>query len=431
MKALLALGFVIVSLLGTPGISAAQQAKALPTPSCAWQFEWTAFGLGNWLWADTANRWWYMPIDPSWKQLTITGTYPKARFFSFALYDGAPVSTGLAGRLFDAQIKPDAGSVNPFADTTATSTDHAYTVGVRRGDSGGANMLRLHARSGWLLYRLYLPDAGQGSMGGVPLPKINVTKADGETASLPPCPVVNRQSELAQLQPEIVPSALENPPAVPAVPDRIWFGSPTEPPARLLPNPDNKYLVSFFMPHYEQGRLIVIHGRMPGFPNTFEGGPISQPARHFRTVQLRYWSLCVADAVSPLPIDGCATDAATPVDRNGFYTIVITNDVLRAHWLPRNVTWLPFGDENMAPKLIFLRNTLPSRGFRKTVQNALSQGCGFDFAFPKTPGQAEIRQSGQCIQKVMGEYYPKAVWCDRNTFASGGWKACFRAAKLR
>jgi hypothetical protein len=373
-----------------------------------------------------------MPVDPQWQKVTITGTYPKARFFSLALYDNAPVSTGLADHLFDAQIKPDPGSINPFANPSANSaSDKRYTITVTRTDSNAGNVLRLHAGTGWLIYRLYLPNAGGGSMGGVSLPDISITDTSGHTAPLATCAIINRRSEVAQLQPQIVPPALENPIAVPSVPDRIWFGPPAVPPPLLLPNPDNKYLVSFFMPEYEPGRVIVIRGKMPGFPDTYHGASVSQPAPHFDTVQLRYWEICQADGASPLPIDGCATDATTPLDGSGFYTLVITNDVLRPDWLPDGVTWLPFGDEKMVPKLMFLRNTLPSSGFSQTVQNALAQGCGFEFTFAAPPTHDQIIQSGQCTQKVMGDYYPKAVWCDQEKFSAGGWQACLGAAGLQ
>lgn len=421
MKVPLALGLAILALLGNPSTSVTQESTTLPTPSCTWQFEWTPFGIGNWFWAATANRWWYMPIDPQWRKVTITGAYPKARFFSLAVYDNAPVSTGLADHLFDAQITPDPGSINPFADASAKpASDQTYTITVTRTDSNGGNVLRLHADTGWLIYRLYLPNAGGGSMGGVPLPNISITDASGKTAPLATCAIFNRRSEIVQLQPKMVPPALENPPTFPPVPDRIWFAPPAAPPPLLLPNPDNKYLVSFFMPEYEPGRMIVIRGKMPGFPDTYRGAPVSQSAPHFHTVQLRYWELCQADGVSPLAIVGCATDATTSLDENGFYTLVITNDVLR----PDGVTWLPFGDEKMVPKLIFLRNTLPSSDFSQTVQNALAKGCGFDFNFANLPTQEQIRQSGQCTQKVMGDYYPEAVWCDQKKFASGGRQAC-------
>jgi hypothetical protein len=31
----------------------------------------------------------------------------------------------------------------------------------------------------------------------------------------------------------------------------------------------------------------------------------------------------------------------------------------------------------------------------------------------------------------MGDYYPVAVWCDVDTFRSGGWRGCFRAAGVQ
>jgi hypothetical protein len=415
-----------LAFLCNPSISTAQ---SLPTPTCAWQFEWTPSGLGNWLFPDTGNRWWYMPIDPHWKEVIITGAYPKARFFSFAVYDNAPVSTALAGRLFDAQIVPDLGSVNPVesSDSSASSTDrpHNYTVRVTRTDNKADNALRLHADTGWLVYRLYLPNAGEGSMGGTPLPSISITGARGQTTPLPACQTVNRQSELATLQPQFVPALLEHPPLTPSVPDHIWFGPLPAPPVRLLPNPDNKYMVSFFMSAYDPARMIVIRGKMPAFPNTYNGAPVSKPAPGFDTIQLRYWSMCLADLVSPLPIEGCAIDATTPLDENGFYTIVISNDVLRPDWLPPRVVWLPWGDEKMVPKTIFFRNTLPSPNFSQSVQNAITKGCGVNFDFPTPPTHEEITQSGKCTQNVMGDYYPLAVWCDRSDFRSGGWPACF------
>lgn len=453
MKAFLAFGFTAL-LLSAPPPASAEEAQTLPTPACAWQFEWTPFGLGNWLWADTANRWWYMPIDPQWQELKITGTYPKARFFSFAVYDNAPVSTGIADHLFDAQIVPDPGSTNPFATPHPgrcgpSATYHSgrckppakpgqtYTVTVTRGEKTTGNGLTLNVETGWLLYRLYLPNAGEGSTGGVPLPEVSVTDENGNTALLPICPIFNRQSELVPLQAQIVPLQLEYPldPEggldVPPVPDHIWFGAIKDPPPILLPNPDQKYLISFFMPEYEPGRIIVIRGKMPAYPDTYNGRPVSQPAKGFKAVQLRYWGVCQGELVSPLPVIACATDATTPLDRHGFYTIVISNDVLRPAWLPQGVVWLPWGDEANVPKLIFMRNLLASDDFSESVQSAIDLGdCGFDLRFPTPPTQEAIMNSGLCAQGVMGDYYPEAVWCDRHTFSKGGWRACFRAADV-
>jgi len=409
---------VIICLIGSIGLSAGQ--STLPTPTCAWQFEWSPLGMGNWLLADAANRWPYMPIDANWQQLTIKGAFPKARFFSLAVYDNAPVSTGLSDHLFDAQIVPDQGDPS------------AYTVTVTRGSETGNNLLHLHADTGWLVYRIYLPNEGVGTLGGVPLPEITVTHANGSVTMLPSCQVFNRQSELTQLQPLFVPPQLEYPMADPSifppVPDRIWFGAIQDPPPSLLPNPDQKYMFSFFMPEYEPGRLLVVRGKMPGFPDTYHGRPVSQPAHGFKNVQLRSWGACLAELVSPLPITGCATDVNTPLDGHGFYTIVVSNDVLRPEWLPHDVVWIPWGDEKMVPKFMFVRNLLASDDFGQSVQSAVAQGCGVNFSFPIPPTQEQTMTSGQCAQAVMGDYYPEAAWCDKSTFIHRGWQACLQEA---
>ncbi len=421
----LVLGLAILLLVLPTGPSLAQS-PPLPTPTCAWPFAWTPFGLGNWLLPDTGNRWWYMPIDASWQRMTITGAYPRTRFFSIAVYEDAPVSSGLAGRLYDAQIAPDPGSGNPFAGPNQT-----YTLTVTRSAGLTGNVIQLHSQTGWLVYRLYLPNEGEGSMGGVPLPEVRITDASDNTTPLKTCQFINRQSELAALQPLLVPAQLETPPPPPPVPDHIWFGAIATPPARLLTNPDNKYMASFSMPAYEPGRVIVIRGKAPAFPDTYNGSSVWEPAPGFEAVQMRFWSLCLADMVSPLPVEGCAVDASTPLDRHGFYTIVISGDALRPAWLPEKTVWLPWGDEQMVPKLIFVRHLLPSPGFKNAVQNAVAEGCGLVFNFPAPLTQEAITTSGQCSRQVMGDYYPIAVWCDVDVFKAGGWRSCFRAADVR
>lgn len=451
MKTILALVLTTLLLSNSPPGST-QEPQPLPTPTCAWQYEFTPFGLGNWLWADTANRWWYMPIDAQWQELKLTGTFPKARFFSIAVYDNAPVSNGIADHLFDAQIVPDPGSINPFVppypSKCSSSEPHhrgrcnpfgspqAYTITVVRGTKTNDNVLKLNADSGWLLYRLYLPNAGESSMGGVSLPEVRITYKNGQTTQLPICPIFNRQSELVPVQTQIIPMQLEYPLdpeggiEVPPVPDHIWFGAIKEPPPMLLPNPDQKYLVSFFMPEYEPDRLIVIRGKMPAYPDTYNGRPVWFPAKGFKSVQLRYWGACLGELVSPLPVISCATDAGIPLDRHDFYTIVISNDVLRPDWLPRTAVWLSWGDETNVPKLIFMRNLLAADDFSQSVQEAIEQGCWLNLQFPTPPTQEDIRVAGECAQGVMGAYYPKAVWCDKKTFIKRGWRACFRAADV-
>lgn len=46
------------------------------------------------------------------------------------------------------------------------------------------------------------------------------------------------------------------------------------------------------------------------------------------------------------------------------------------------------------------------------------------FTVPVPMTHDAIAQGGQCAQKVMGDYYPVAIWCDRSDFKAGGWAGC-------
>jgi hypothetical protein len=126
----------------------------------------------------------------------------------------------------------------------------------------------------------------------------------------------------------------------------------------------------------------------------------------------------------------CAIDATTPLDGEGFATIVISSDIIRPYWLAPDVVWLPYGDGQMVPKTIFLRYLLPSSGFPHSIQQAVARGCGVDYNFPTPPSHDAIAQAGQCTRNVMGEYYPLAAWCDSDIFIARGWKACFKKAGI-
>jgi hypothetical protein len=43
---------------------------------------------------------------------------------------------------------------------------------------------------------------------------------------------------------------------------------------------------------------------------------------------------------------------------------------------------------------------------------------------PDVPRRGVIHAPGPSVQRVMGDYYPVAAWCDRATFERGGWQAC-------
>ena len=107
--------------------------------------------------------------------LRIHGAFPKARFFSFSLYDDEKGEA--IGGFADNEIVPDAGSVNPFVVTS--SDQGSFTVYVVPSSTDESQIARLGAanvckikegvKRGTLIIREYL---GVDEYSGVELPAI-------------------------------------------------------------------------------------------------------------------------------------------------------------------------------------------------------------------------------------------------------------------
>lgn len=372
---------------------------------------------------DTVARYWGMPFD-NYDTMTIKGTYPNARYFSFTVYDTdkAKIVVDAASNIYDAQIFPDSGN-NPFVNPRAGNG--TYTVVVSRGPTSG-NTIGFSSEFAWVMLRLYAPDAdpslsGQSLTGGVPLPTISVT-GSGASQALEPCSPINKLTDVSAFSQFLFPpgidiKGIEGTPSS----DRLWFAPPAVPPPVLMPNPNNKYIGMFPGDQYQSGRIIVIHGKAPSTP---DGMPIGEQGRNSRgNVDMRFWSLCNNDLAIPVPVVGCIADLTTEVEGD-YYTLVISDDLLRPDWLKPDTNWLPWGDEQY-PKLIFFRNMLPASNFPYSIQKAIDPGrCTFDFDFPTLPERDPVDTAGQCAQRVMGDYYPVAAWCDKSTFIAGGFRAC-------
>lgn len=402
---------------------------------CAWPLMFSPEGSGNVQAPDRAARYWIMPFDPQYTTMTILGTYPNIRYFSFAAYEtiayDAEKNTQMGFHLaehylHDAQIAPDPGSTNPFVPPGGRHG--TYTVVISRTGQSAGNTIAVSPDLVWVVLRMYVADAdpslsGQSFMGGVPLPTITLTDQTGADQQLEACSPINKwldASDFARFlfSPDIDLNVDEGTPSS----DRLWFASPLKPPSILWPNPDGKYMMMCPGNNYQPGRIIVIHGKAPGFPDTFEGSPIWVPSRGFRNVDMRYWAMCQLDAAPPFSVVDCVTDLTARL-QGGDYTIVISDDRQRPDWLRSNINWLPYGDAQY-PKFMVFRNMLPAADFPYAIQDAWEAGCTFDLEFPMLPDRGALDEQGPCAKGVMGEYYPDAVWCDKSTFVHGGWQAC-------
>ena len=397
---------------GALGMAATAGAARAATPSvsapCAWAGE-TDQRDGN-IGAPDLDAFYVMDAIPvsSGTRIRITGDFPLARYFSFHVYDqrGQPL-----GSLYDQQITADRGSQNPFRHPVRPGAGNRYTVYIvfdkaprhRAPNTFYVDPAKVSGVAP-LVYRIYVPRDPSEPSAGVPYPTVDVQSADGSSTLVeqPGCvttPPPFGSALYEQFANADYPSFLPADDGAPATRVPTWtrsFGS-------ALGNQQNAYLGAIISRRY--GGLVVIHARMPTFPNTRAGVPPYAPR------QVRYWSICTYDAQGEAGY-GCAADYAASL-RGGYVTYVISDPGVRpANATARNgVTWLPWGG-NQASAQIVERNMLPSRSFAQAVQRITQTGRSAD------------------PRRVMGAYYPTAVYCAPATFAAGGWRACFRAARL-
>ena len=100
---------------GSPGVN----------PQCSWNIEIGGSQVDA-TFPDTGARYWGAALQiPPGGYLKIQGQYPHARYFSFETYTAE--SQAMDG-LYDAQIAPDPGSVNPYVPGAHRNSEHRATT---------------------------------------------------------------------------------------------------------------------------------------------------------------------------------------------------------------------------------------------------------------------------------------------------------------
>ena len=405
-----------------------------PQQRCAWAVRADAETL-NIAYPDTAATYWAISYDlaPS-ETLELSGTFPSARYASFNSYGP---HGGAIDVLTDSDIRPDAGSTNPFADgADDTDGDHRYTVVVSAeethedqpnmigalpnsetaplptgiapstttgagADPGPEDANRLGSgerggpdvASGTVLYRVYLPDDPADPVGGTGLPDITAVTAEGERRAVPTCESPGPSSRAIELV-----ENHERDTDRPAPPQPV-FVRPQTSDANLYPNPDNVYIAS--IAEHRPGQIVVVQGLAPTFPDPSDGRPVGTGE------QVRFWSLCTNEFRKPYPVTACAADRDTVLDSAGRYTYVISTP----HDRPANatradgVTWLDWGSTEVN-NLLLMRHMLA------------------DPAFPEAATNVE---PGAVVAPSMGEYAPSGTYCGVDLFELGGAAACYEA----
>jgi hypothetical protein len=417
---------------GEAGFPQEAPAEANASLGCSWALV-SDPDLGNIAFPDEYATYWVavLPALPG-TRLRIEGQFPQARYFSYNVYDPLlrPVDA-----VTDYQLLPRVPGSNPYRTAgVAPGMDYvAYLRPEPPPEAPEPNTLysgSIAAPGGQslplnptltLIYRIYLAE-GDAS-GGVPLPVLTFESADGSQA-----PVTLHMAPCQPLPPDGAPDILNTvirdsslPPEAGFLPFRLaaeqpravrFYGLPET--ARVLlsnalgqevpPNPltagdggggflsnvDNAYVT--FMASRDKGALYVVRAKAPTYAHAPTDAP-NGPA------QLRYWSLCTNEFATQR-FTACAHDAQVPLDAQGYFTLVVSDPAqMPANARPENgLLWLPWGAAYYDSVFIY-RHMLPNPAFAEAVQNI---------------------PYGTPPEDVMGEYYPRVVYCDRATVEAAG-----------
>ncbi len=390
----------------------------------------------NFAYPDTSVGYWAARFNlPEGARLSLDGKFPRSRYMSLNAYiSGNPVDA-----LTDTEFRPEKGSVNPFRTGKRRNLKNG-----RRGwqaqvvnepapplASGRArNTLYAPAEEGVqeLIYRVYLPDRGRDSRGGVALPKPVVVLADGtRLTGAAACAAIN--DPVREITPQTVPplyyqvlvhTAGADRATVPAFDPVHWenfFNTPlalsiykrgtsSEGDRALLSqeqsggqysNDDARYITTSINRGF--GEILVLRGKMPTFPAT-EGKRRTRMKRG----QVRYWSLCQNETPTTTSVVSCLRDSQVPLTKKRKYTIVVSTKANR----PKNaraacgVAWLSWGNfvdtlGREGTGLLIMRNLLGAPGFKHAIQRITKLGTE---------------------RQVMGDYFPKSTYMSRADFKS-------------
>lgn len=389
------------------------------TSSCLWS-EPVTIDSNNTQYPDAGVAYWFTAVTlPEGATLRLHGTYPHSRYASFNSY-GVDPATGEPGlpvaALADVEIEPDAGSTNPFlpgADRTAA--ERSYTVEVTADAATGAtNALVVDpptdgGTAAQLIYRVYLADDGTAPLGGVPLPRPELVRADGTVlADEAACSALAASGEPPTTLPALDEAqyrslvALGDPATHPAQdPPRwvrffnarqallwsFWPGTTQEAALATVDataqggyysNAHTDYVVApvnhLLGPDPDGANVLVLTGRAPTTPRTVAGEATMGEG------QVRYWSLCQNESPVTTRGAGCLHDEQVPVDDRGRYTIVVgrPEDRPDSATAECGVAWLDWGtgdgvDRPEAGTLI-LRQLLASPAFDEAIDRVPAPG---------------------------------------------------------
>lgn len=416
---------IAATVLFLAACSDSDDAPGADGEACAWPVE-AGKDIQNIAYPDTSARYWAFTYSlAEGESLVIKGTYPDARYFSFITY---AATGGALGVLADRDIDPDEGDSNPFRGEDGDGAQrYTIVVGDPTGAEGAipnwltsvavpsspgvANPVQPEAEGlpelslpanvvgsggengtiGTIIYRVYVPASDDDWSGGAGLPEVSVRSGDGTTTAVPSCATSGPSENALEIVERYGPATDTVPPPLPIF---VRPGGPAT--NNLYPNPDNIYVATII--DHEPGRIAVLRGKAPSFPDTRAGDPITGEE------QVRFWSLCTNEYTKPYPVTECARDEQVALDGDGFFTFVISIPEDRpSNAVPEEgVTWLDYGNTDL-PSVLLFRQMLPAADFEEAATHLAL---------------------GQLAYPAMGDYAPIGAYCATADFEANGAAGC-------
>ena len=335
---------VALSLVAGALLLAAPADAVVPVPAdqsrrCAWPVVYP--GEANYAWPDTNASYINQAVlIGASEKVVITGTDPKARYWSITTYNFA--DREVIDRVNDVTVKRKGTGPRATWTVTVSPKDNPKDPNSLKSAAPyvTGDPLQLEKIT-VIMYRVYLPERG-GYTGG-PLPTVTLHHDDGFTKKaekLPAC----KGDQIGEPpdKPDLEPAT-----DVPEYFERAEGG-------RFYPSYDTSYLAA--QVPFDPDRILLVTGKAPRVPK-----------------DVRYWSLCQNINEGLLPVVDCASDKDVAL-RNGRYSIAVVapGQVPDRTQYP-GVTFVEWGepgvDGNYLPAFLIMRNILPSKAFKQSIAN--------------------------------------------------------------
>ncbi|MEH6450588.1 MAG: hypothetical protein V7765_18095 [Oleispira sp.] len=366
-----------------------------------------------------------------------TGELPHTRYYSYNLYDASVGKASQDGGILDSDIRPDAGSTNPYVDGADRTTENrsysvwfvpegktaAYDALVAEYGIENVKYLDKSLKEPVWLIRTYLKDNGYDVSGlddsaSSKLPAIRTFDPDSTSfeqmmASPVPCAgAQNMDTQKLMSIIETLPDVERTFPETDTFQEVSFLHAPG---GAMFPTVHNEYGAAVINSH-KFGEVVDLTFRAPVTPKTVDGEEVFDESG----ADLRFWSLCTG-SLKLTSTGRCISDSQHVVDDAGMIRVIVGPNDMKDFVSKKfkNVNFLPWdGIHKIAQETDDLKEGWAHADYPVLIHRHLVANEGFGYKeVPSRPvgvhGDA-VKQYG--AENYIGDYAPTGKVCTVETF---------------